>query len=78
MKAIKPGKFRFDCKVCDNFTFCQKCFKNNDTHSHAFKKKKVPANLTPPENKDMLLKQAYMLCNSCNISLLDKSKRVYH
>jgi protein KRI1 len=24
MNAIKPGKFRFDCKVCDNFTFCQK------------------------------------------------------
>lgn len=24
MSAIKPGKFRFDCKVCDNFTFCQK------------------------------------------------------
>ena len=23
-KAVKPGKFRFDCRVCDNFTFCQK------------------------------------------------------
>lgn len=23
-KVIKPGKFRFDCKTCDNFTYCQK------------------------------------------------------
>jgi hypothetical protein len=78
MKDIKPGKFRFDCKICDNFTFCQKCFRINDTHVHPFKKGKVPLNLEPPENKDDLLSQAYMLCATCKKSLLDKSKRVYN
>lgn len=34
-------------------------------------------NLAPPENKDQLLSQAYMLCEICKTSLLDKSKRVY-
>ncbi|CAI2387649.1 unnamed protein product [Moneuplotes crassus] len=77
MDAIKPGKFRFDCKICDNFTFCQKCFKNNQSHSHPFKKKKVPGNLAPPENKEKLLSEAYMLCSFCKVSLLDKSKRAY-
>lgn len=61
MLDIKPGKFRFDCKVCDNFTFCQKCFRSNETHVHPFKKRKVPTNLSAPENKDELLSQAYML-----------------
>ena len=38
----------------------------------------MPIDLAPPENKEQLLSQAYMLCDNCKISLLDKSKRVYH
>lgn len=77
IKPIKPGKFRFDCKVCDNFTFCQKCFRDNENHAHPFKKKKVPVNLAPPEETDVILSKAYLLCKMCRKSLIDKSKRVY-
>lgn len=77
IKPIKPGKFRFDCKICDNFTFCQTCFRNNETHVHPFKKKKVPLSLAPPEENEVLLSKAYLLCKHCRKSLLDKSRRVF-
>jgi protein KRI1 len=54
-KAIRPGKMRFDCKQCDNFTFCKGCYKENTTHSHSFKKKKIPLTCKPPENKEYLI-----------------------
>ena len=49
-QPIKPGKHRFDCKTCDNFTFCKTCFKANETHAHEFKKVKIPASNAPPPN----------------------------
>lgn len=43
LKPIKEGHFRFDCQQCDNFTFCEKCYRSNTTHVHKFNKSKVPA-----------------------------------
>jgi len=34
-------------------------------------------NLAPPENDDVLLSKAYLLCKLCHTSLLDKSRRVF-
>jgi len=49
-KPIKPGKFWFDCKECENFTFCEPCFIENETHAHTFNKKKVKMDFKPPKN----------------------------
>ena len=55
MEAIAPGQYRFDCEQCDNFTFCNKCFKKNSKHLHKFKKIKNPTTLAPPENHQELI-----------------------
>lgn len=65
-KPIKPGKYRFDCKICDNFTLCKQCFSDNETHAHEFKKEKIPSEYTPPKNSAQLLSKAYKICQECN------------
>ena len=42
MLPIKEGHYRFDCQQCDNFSFCEKCYRRNTTHTHKFTKAKVP------------------------------------
>ena len=59
MKPIKPGKTRFDCKTCSNFTFCKSCFRDNDNHPHEFKKEKVPSGNNIPKNAQELISQVY-------------------
>lgn len=54
MQPIKAGKFRFDCKLCENFTFCKECFMKNESHVHPFKKVKVQGTYEPPKNADEL------------------------
>ena len=54
-KAIKPGKYHFDCTTCPNFTYCEKCFEKNESHTHIFKKKKVKDQFKPPKNVKNLL-----------------------
>ena len=49
-KPIQAGKARFDCQQCDNYTFCEKCYKKNKTHLHRFTKQFVPLNCGPPQN----------------------------
>ena len=39
---IDGGEFRFDCTTCENFSFCEKCYKRNKTHLHKFTRQKVP------------------------------------
>lgn len=75
--AIYENKFRFDCLQCDNFTFCDKCYKKNKTHPHKFQKAKVPRGEGPPDNSKDLISMSYMNCNDCGESLLDLSKRVF-
>ncbi|CDW72271.1 zz domain protein [Stylonychia lemnae] len=76
-KAIDAGEFRFDCNTCDNFTFCEKCYKKNKTHLHKFNRAKVPMQQKPPKNNKDLIEKAYMLCHTCGECLLEASKRVY-
>lgn len=76
-KAIEGGQFRFDCNTCDNFCFCEKCYKKNKTHLHKFNRQKVPVHLKPPTNSKELIAKAYMLCNQCGDCLLDASKSVF-
>lgn len=64
-KAIKPGKLRFDCKECENFTFCEKCFEENESHAHTFKKKKVKPDFKPPKNATQLISKAFEVCSQC-------------
>ena len=76
-KAIPGGQNRFDCQVCDNFTFCEKCYRKNTTHTHKFKKIKIPKSNMPPPNAKELIAKSYMLCQVCELSLLDTNKRVF-
>lgn len=77
LKPIKEGHFRFDCQQCDNFTFCERCYKRNTTHTHKFVKSKVPMGQGPPDNHEELITKAYMRCTVCQQSLIDVNKRVY-
>lgn len=77
LKPIKEGHFHFDCTQCDNFTFCEKCYRKNTSHTHKFSKSKVPLGQGPPDNADELITKAYMRCIECKVSLIDVTKRVY-
>jgi hypothetical protein len=76
-KAIPAGHYRFDCMACDNFSFCERCYRKNSKHLHKFKRAKVPAGEGPPANADELLAKSYMLCSVCKDCLTDTNKRVY-
>lgn len=78
LEPIPELQFRFDCTKCDNYSMCMKCFKANTTHTHKFKKQKVPAGQGPPENHGELIAKAFMGCCECGKSLIEKSKRVYY
>lgn len=41
LKEILPGKKKFDCTVCENFTLCKSCCRNTD-HEHPLEKSRVP------------------------------------
>ena len=75
--AINAGHYRFDCGTCDNFTFCERCYKKNTKHLHKFKRVKTAQDLVPPENSVNLIAQSYMLCSECKDCLIEQSKRVY-
>ena len=77
LKPIKEGAFRFDCQQCDNFTFCERCYRKNTQHAHKFVKAKVPMGQGPPQNCEELISKAYMRCCECLQPLLDVNKRVY-
>lgn len=46
--GIPAGKRRFDCKVCEDFTLCIKCFRVR-RHPHPFIRRRVPDSSMPPE-----------------------------
>lgn len=76
-KPINPGHYRFDCLVCHNFTFCERCYKKNTKHVHKFKRIKNQGEFCPPDNADELIQKSYMLCHECKDSLIDVNKRVF-
>jgi len=76
-KAIDGGEFRFDCTTCENFCFCEKCYKRNKDHLHKFNRAKVPYQERPPKNSKELIEKAYMLCHECGECLMEQSKSVF-
>jgi len=55
-KALKEGKIKYECKTCEDYTLCKKCFKKKG-HEHQMKKDIVPKGCSPPENADDLIKK---------------------
>jgi len=55
-KALKEGKIKYECKKCEDYTLCKKCFKKKG-HEHQMKKDIVPKGCCPPENADELIKK---------------------
>ncbi len=39
-KLLISDLFRFKCKVCDNFDFCERCFYSRKAHKHSFNRVK--------------------------------------
>ena len=53
-KPLKEGKIKYECKTCEDYTLCKKCFKKIG-HEHQMKKDIVPNGCAPPENADELI-----------------------
>jgi hypothetical protein len=55
-KPLKEGKIKYECKTCEDYTLCKKCYKSKG-HEHQRKKDIVPAGCNPPENAEELIKK---------------------
>ena len=71
-KALKEGKIKYECKTCEDYTLCKKCFKAKG-HEHQMKKDIVPAGCNPPENAEELInlkeneqEENILKCSRCN------------
>ena len=71
-KPLKEGKIKYECKTCEDYTLCKKCYKKKG-HEHQMKKDIVPAGCTPPENAEELINQVekeqddnLLKCSRCN------------
>ena len=53
-KPLKEGKIKYECKTCEDYTLCKKCFKKMG-HEHQMKKDIVPNGCAPPENAEELI-----------------------
>ena len=71
-KPLKEGKIKYECKTCEDYTLCKKCFKKKN-HEHQMKKDIVPQGCTPPENAEELIQKVekeeednMLKCSRCN------------
>ena len=71
-KPLKEGKIKYECKTCEDYTLCKKCFKKKN-HEHQMKKDIVPQGCTPPENAEELIQKVekeeednILKCSRCN------------
>ena len=55
-KPLKEGKIKYECKTCQDYALCKKCYKSTG-HEHQMKKDIVPAGCAPPENAEELIKK---------------------
>ena len=55
-KPLKEGKIKYECKTCEDYTLCKKCYKKIG-HEHLMKKDIVPAGCAPPENAQELIEK---------------------
>ena len=73
-KPIEVGRIKYECKTCDDFTLCQKCYKTIK-HSHIMKKTKVSNENSPPENAqeiiDNLGPENDLICSHCNKEIIE-------
>ena len=53
-KPLKEGKIKYECKTCEDYILCKKCFKKI-RHEHQMKKDIVPGGCVPPQNADELI-----------------------
>ena len=56
-KPLKEGKIKYECKTCEDYTLCKKCFKKIG-HEHQMKKDIVPVGCNPPDNAQELIEKA--------------------
>lgn len=67
-KPLKPGKIKYECKTCEDYTLCKSCFKSLN-HSHQMKKDKVPIDCIPPDNAEELINnlsnENELICSIC-------------
>ena len=71
-KPLKEGKIKYECKTCEDYTLCKKCFKKIG-HEHKMKKDIVPAGCNPPENAQELIEKVekeqednILKCSNCH------------
>ena len=71
-KPLKEGKIKYECKTCEDYTLCKKCFKKIG-HEHQMKKDIVPAGCNPPDNAEDLIakveneeEENILKCSRCN------------
>ena len=71
-KPLKEGKIKYECKTCEDYTLCKKCYKKMG-HEHQMKKDIVPAGCNPPENAEELIAKVeneaednILKCSKCN------------
>lgn len=65
-RGIHPGKLKYECSTCPDFTCCQKC-ERQAKHPHELKKSKVPPKSVPPPDDQILkLLDLQKMCCDCN------------
>ena len=71
-KPLKEGKIKYECKTCEDYTLCKKCYKKIG-HEHSMKKDIVPAGCNPPENAQELIEKVeneqednILKCSKCH------------
>ena len=73
-KPIEIGRIKYDCKTCDDFTLCQKCYKTIK-HSHIMKKTKVSNENSPPENAQEIINnfllENNLTCSKCKKEIIE-------
>ena len=73
-KPIETGRIKYDCKTCDDYTLCQKCYKTIK-HSHIMKKTKVSNENSPPENAQEIINnfisENNLQCSKCKKEIIE-------
>ena len=71
-KPLKEGKIKYECKTCEDYTLCKKCYKKIG-HEHKMKKDIIPSGCNPPENAQELIEKveyeqedSILKCSKCH------------
>ena len=79
-KPLKEGKIKYECKTCEDYTLCKKCFKKIG-HEHQMKKDIIPAGCNPPENAEELIQKVenenennILKCSKCHNIIVENEE----